>query len=71
MSDAAVITPKYEKGSSGPSSFVLKYAKSTEQGRAAATAANMYEKEISFYLQMREQIHPVVRKRVGVKPRGA
>lgn len=55
ISDAAIITPSYV-GKPGPSSFVLKYAKSTEIGRQAGVACNMYEKELIFYASMNKEV---------------
>jgi len=55
ISDAAIITPTYV-GKQGPSSFVLKYAKSTEIGRQAGVACNMYEKELLFYSSLNKEV---------------
>ena len=56
----AIFGLDYDKGSSGPASIVLKYAKSLPASRALAQDANMYEKETFFYMNLHSLVAPVL-----------
>ena len=58
--DAAVFALEYAGVVDGPTSIVLKYAKIMEASRELAQSASMYEKEVTFYTELYDEVSKVV-----------